>query len=706
MTANDDLKAMNEAENTNDANLEITENLSKEELAETIPTDEAEVKDEIKATEAEAESLANISEVNSDFEEALPLTEELSNDKIISDEIIPEPKTFNIEIEVGSDQEISEIIPVNEIVFSSDELIPEIEDIIEEEENIDYDTYTRENLVEAIEKAVKVKSIEKIKRKIGLIKLAYIKLTKEEKESKLKDFLTIEGRKKEDFKPEQDVLEERFNNAFFIYKDNKKKFDDSVENEKQTNLEKKKLILEDIKKLIDSNEELKYTYDTFKKLQFEWKEIGQVPHTETNNLWQSYHFLVEKFLDKVRINEELRDLDRKKNFEQCIELCEKAEELIINPSINESYRLLQQYHNEWKEIGNLPLDKKEEVWERFRQASVKVNERRKEYFEKNKVDLQNNLASKSALCEKIEEIVKIKITNSKSWQEATDKVIEIQNLWKTIGTVPPEDKDLVWKRFREAINIFFDNKKEHFEGIKEEYLNNYNLKLAICNQAEALKLSQDWKNVTNDFIKLQNEWKRIGSLPKKQSDELWRKFRKACDYFFDMKQEYFSHIDEKEKENLDAKLALIEKVKNAVIEGDSKQVFDVIKEYQREFTAIGHVPVNEKEKIQNLFRDVINAKFDELKINPVEKKVMGYKSKFETLKNDPNQYEVIKNEIRFVSNKLTQLTADIQLWENNIGFFANSKSANILKQEFEKKIELAKEEFKILEEKLKFLKAR
>jgi len=209
-----------------------------------------------------------------------------------------------------------------------------------------------------------------------------------------------------------------------------------------------------------------------------------------------------------------------------------------------------------------------------------------------------------------------------------------------------------------------------------------------------------------DIIKLQNEWKQIGPLPKKQSDELWKKFRAACDYFFEMKKDYFSNIDAKEKENLQAKLEIIEKIKNDKIEGDNKQVFDAIKEYQREFTAIGHVPMADKERIQNLFRDAVNAKFDELKINPAEKKIMGYKSKFEILKSEPQHSDVIKNEIRFIANKISQMQTDIQLWENNIGFFAKSKSANILKQEFENKIEQAKEEIKLLDEKLKFLKER
>jgi len=701
MNFNDELiesnsKPEDETNGTDNTSYEPTEDIIKEEKAE--PTSETESISILNADAVQNEEITFLQEENTQAEsDAIPVIEThnhtVSEEEVITD-VINESELVVAEDAPDLNADIKEEIAD----------IESIEDEIEEED-VDYDTLNREELVDALEKIVLQKAVDKIKRKIGLIKISYIKQTKEEKEKQLNEFLAVEGNKKEDFKTTLDILEERFNNAFDIYKKNKKTFDESIEKERKENLEKKKNILEEIKRLIESEDELKITYDSFRKLQAEWKEIGQVAHNETNELWRSYHFLVEKFLDKVRINEELRDLDRKKNLEQAIELCEKTEELLLNPSINQSYKLLQQFHDDWKDIGALPQDKKEEVWYRFRQASIKVNERRKEYFEKVKAEQHNNFIAKTVLCEKIEEIVDKNFNNSKEWQEATDKIIEIQNLWKTIGNVSDENKDLVWKRFRAAINLFFDNKKEHFDGIKEEFLNNYNLKLDICNQAEALKVSQDWKKTTNEIIKLQNDWKKIGTLPKKQSDDLWRKFRAACDYFFEKKQEYFNNIDDKEKENLSLKLALIEKVKNTPIEGDKKNVFDVVKEYQREFTALGHVPVNEKEKVQNLFRDAINQKLDDLKINPVERKIMTYKSKFEQLKNEPKNNDVIRNEIRFISNKISQLNTDIQLWENNIGFFANSKSANILKQEFENKIENAKEEIKVLEGKLKFLKS-
>lgn len=576
----------------------------------------------------------------------------------------------------------------------------------DEEDSIDYDNLSKKELVEIIEKIVNEdKSISEIKGKVSLIKLAFINVLKEEREKKLSVFIE-EGGEEKDFNLSPDELELRFNKAFDKYKADKKTFEKAQEEEKQKNFEKKQVILEELKKLVESEDELKNTYDAFKKLQSAWKEIGQVPRKEINSLWQNYHFLVDKFLDKVRINEELRDLDRKKNLENCIELCEKAEELLINPKINESFKLLQQYHQEWKEMGTLPSDKKDEVWERFKQATDKVIERRKEFYEKISIEQENNYAAKVVLCEKIEELVKNEIKNNSGWNNATKKVNEIQELWRTIGRAPKEKNDEIWARFRAAINLFYDNKKDFYSKIREEQINNYNLKLELCAQAEALKDNNDWKKTTNALIKLQNDWKKIGTVPRKHSDDIWKRFRSACNYFFEKKSEYFANIDDIEKQNLQAKLDIIKKIKEDSLKGDKKVVLEKLNAYQREFMAIGHVPIKEKDNIKIKLREAINEKLDKLKINPVEKKMIGFKTKFENIKSNPASNDIIKKEVRFINGKINQLRSDIQLWENNIGFFANSKSANILKQEFETKIEKAKEEIEVLEHKLKFLKEK
>ncbi|MDD3877109.1 MAG: DUF349 domain-containing protein [Bacteroidales bacterium] len=604
-----------------------------------------------------------------------------------------------------TEQPISENIEFVTENISEIQHVMDIEEEDEEEENLDYDSMSKKELVDVIEILAQDKNITKIKRKIGLIKLAFHNIIKHEKEDKLNKFIEEGGDKKE-FKFEPDNLEIKFNAAFNTFKQNKKSFEEEQENEKIKNFEKKKNILEEIRKLIESEEDLKTTYDEFKRLQSEWKETGPVSRLETDNLWKNYHFLVDKFLDKVRINEELRDLDRKKNMELSFELCEKTEELLLNPKINESFKLLQKYHQEWKEIGPLPSDKKDYIWERFKLATEKVIERRRQHYDKKRLEQENNYAAKVILCEKIEEIIKEELHSNNEWADATKRIQDLQNIWKTIGTAPIKLNDEIWTRFRSAINMFFENKKDYFAGLKEELINNYNLKLDICAQAEAIKDSKDWKKTTLALIKLQQEWKNVGAIPRKHADDLWKRFRAACDHFFKQKQDYFANIGANEKENLKAKLDIIEKIKAENLQGDKKKALDTLNILQREFMAIGHVPANEKDNINRLLRETINQKLDELKINPVEKKMMSFKSKFEDIKDTPDANDIVRSEVRFLNNKLTQLRSDIQLWENNIGFFAKSKSANILKQEFENKIEKAKEEITVLEAKIKFLKQK
>ncbi len=703
MQSDDSEKISKDKDKTSEETLDIEKPESKkehtdtEDLDQTKTTSPAEKEDsqsqtppapETPANETEsdetdkASTQQNVNESSADNKSELPIQnqEDKATDKAESENTLKDEQ--DVEIENQEEEEEDE----------------------EEDDIIEYDNLSKEELVDAIDALVDG-DITKIKGKVSLIKLAFINVLKQENESNLATFIEDGGDAK-DLKKEKDVLEERFDKAFAKYKENKKTFEKAQEAEKIKNLEKKQHILEELKKLIESEEELKVTYDAFRKLQSEWKEIGQVPRNETNNLWQNYHFLVEKFLDKVRINEELRDLDRKKNLEYCLELCEKAEELLLNPKINESFKLLQKYHQEWKEAGPLPSDKKDEVWERFKQATDKVIERRREFYEKISADQENNYAAKVVLCEKMEELVKNEIRNNNDWHSATKKVNEIQELWRTIGRAPKAKNDAIWARFRSAINLFYDNKKEFFSKIREEYINNYNLKLDICAQAEAIKDSNEWKKTTHALIKLQNDWKNIGPVPRKHSDEVWKRFRAACDHFFNNKSTYFANIEEVEKQNLDAKLKIIQSIKDDKIKGDKKQILETLKTYQREFTAIGHVPIKEKDRVQNMLREAINEKLDTLKINPVEKKVIGFKTKFENLKNDPTAKNIIRKEVNFLNGKLNQLRSDIQLWENNIGFFANSKSADVLKKEFEVKIDKAKSEIDVLEHKLKFLKEK
>jgi hypothetical protein len=675
-----------------------------------------------------------------------PVIEEMEEVEILQQESVPEEKVMEpvigetvqtavdeaIESSVGEEEKVVEVpqpedvveekiekplagetvqTPVDEDSMAvSEETVlgeeDEDEDIEthEEEEDvkISYEQMSREELLESLEKFVNEEDVNKIKSRISLIKVAFLKKTKTEKEERYQNYLT-EGGDKEEYHPSEDTQEIKFNEIFDIYRQKRAVFLESLEKEKIDNLRKKEEILEALKELINSEETLKRTYDDFRDLQDRWKDIGMVPKTEVNNLWQNYHFLVERFFDKVKINKELKDLDLKKNLEQKIELCEKAEELLMETSILRSFKQLQRYHDQWKETGPVPDDKKDEIWERFKTATDKINQRRRDHYKKLQDEQENNLMAKTALCEKAESLLAEEVDSIKLWQEKTTQFTDLFKVWKTVGPAPKKANDEVWERFKTALDGFFSEKKEYFGTLKDQQINNYNLKLDLCVQAEALRESTDWRNTTRDLINMQREWKDIGPVPRKNADKIWKCFRTACDEFFQRKTEYFSTIRDEEGDNLRAKEILIKEVEEHNFDGGKGDNLAVLKDFQRRWTEIGHVPFKEKDRLQNAFRDIINKQLDRLNISNTEMSMANYKSRFEVIKSSPDSQRQVYRERTTLQVKVAKLREDIMLWENNIGFLADSKKANLLKQEFEKKIESAKQELEMLENKLKFL---
>ncbi len=582
---------------------------------------------------------------------------------------------------------------------TSDPTAESDEDDETEEKEEDYIKLSREQLVVMLENLVEEANIENIKSRVGMIKVTFQRKSMEEAEDKQEE----PEEKTDSTKKAGDELLERFNKAFAVYKEKKVKQKEQLELQKQENFEKKKQVLENLKLLIESEDDLKKNYDAFKQLQVEWKEIGQVPQKENNTLWQNYHFLVEKFLDKVRINKELRDLDLKKNLESKIELCEKVEELLLETSINKSFKKLQEYHQNWKEIGPVPSEKNEEIWERFKNATEKINNRRKEFYDQLYAQQEKNYTAKVALCEKVEAIKVEEINTHQDWSEQTKTILELQKVWRTIGFAPKKVNDEIWNRFRSAINRFFAIKKEFYEKIKEEQTDNYNRKVEICIQAEAVQDNNNWKKTTEELIRLQQAWKKIGPVPRKHSDKIWKRFRAACDHFFEKKSEYFNNIEAIEQENLKKKEDLIEKVKNTEFGEDKKENLAKIKEIQREFTKIGHVPIKEKDKIHETFRNAVDDVLEKLKISAFEKNTLEYKTRIDDIIKNPKSRILLIKEKNQIKNQISKISSDITLWENNMGFLADSKKADVLKNEFQKKINNAKNEVTKLENRVKIL---
>ena len=581
----------------------------------------------------------------------------------------------------------------------------EDEDVdVEDDSLLNYETYNRKQLVELLEKVVVETDISLIKKKVANVRIEFEKKNKAYKEEAYKKYIS-EGGEAEAYAPADDILELRFRMAFEKFKQTKARFNEEQEKIKIANLALKNQILENLRSLIDTEEPLKRINDDFKALQDKWKAIGMVPKNEVTSLWNNYHFLVEKFYDKVRIIKELKDLDLRKNLESKVAICEKTEDLLINFNLADSFKKLQQLHEEWKEIGPVPLDKKDEVWERFKAASDQINDRRREYYTDMQEEQNSNYAAKVALCESAEKLIVTNIESVKQWQDITDQLNELLKVWKSVGPAPRKVNDEIWIRFKGYLDTFFSNKKDFFTKLKDQQLNNFNLKLNLCVHAEALKTSNDWATTTKELIRLQKEWKEIGPVPRKQSDKIWKRFRAACDEFFNLKSEFFKHIHEQEDNNLKLKIDLLKLVQEFELGEDRNINIETLKDYQRQWMEIGHVPIKDKDRLQNEFRTAINKHFEKLKVNTSEVSSNNYKAKYESLKEQPEATRIISRERSFLQNKMTELQEDIKIWENNIGFFANSKNTNLFKAEFEKKIERAKEELKSIEAKIKILRS-
>ena len=571
-----------------------------------------------------------------------------------------------------------------------------------EEIEKEYANLSFEQLVEKLQEVVSNENINQIKQRVSVLKACILEQIKQLKKDALDKFIE-EGGNEEEFEYLPSELENKFNDALKIYKDNKVKFLENLESEKQRNLEEKQQIIQGLKELVENETNLKILNDKFKELQEKWREVGPVPQNESSNLWQHYHFYVEKFFDILRINKELRSLDLKKNLEQKIKLCEQAEELLLQDSIGKSFKALQHLHEEWREVGPVPDDKKEEIWERFKNASDQLNKRRRAHYDSMLEEQQNNYNAKIVICEQAEELVATAPKTLKENNDVSNKLTELLKVWKTIGQAPTKLNEEIWQRFKTSLDKFFATKKEYFQQLKNEQLQNYNQKLTLAIQAEALALRTDWKKATEEIIVIQNEWKQIGATTRKNSEVVWKRFRNACDKFFENKSHYFSNAQSIEIENLQKKKEIIQKIEEHVFTDNKEENLEVMKTYQREFMEVGYVPRKDKDKIYAQFRETVNKRFQDLKMTMEDVRRSNFKSRVDNILNNPNADKILDKERKFLSNKLQQLREDIALWENNLGFFANSKNADLLKAEFAKKIEDAKAEVKDLEYKIKVM---
>jgi len=624
----------------------------------------------------------------------------IQGDKIESEQISEDVKTETAETDKSVGEQISESEKQSIINLLRNKI--EKISLAALYRNVDFDSLGKKELVDILEEVVEEVDISLIKSQVSKISTSFYNHNKEDKQNELSTFISTGG-KEEDFTHVEDDYEIRFNTAIGKYRHNKSKYTYELEQQKLVNIKLKYELLEELKILISSEETLKKTYDEFKKLQERWKDIGQIPATELRNLWQSYHFLVEKFFDKVRINRELRDLDLKKNLEAKVELCEKAEELIIEKSIIKSFKLLQFYHDKWREIGPVPTDVKDIVWNRFKGITDKINIRRKEHYKELQEEQETNYETKKALCDKVKEVVAEPVTTLKGWQNSTDKVNDLLKLWKTIGRAPKAKNDEIWATFKGSLDEFFNAKRDYLGELKEQQVNNYNLKLDLCAKAESIMDSSDWGSTTRELIGFQKEWKKIGPVPRKYSDKVWKRFRSACDSFFNRKSEHFKSIHGVEDENLKNKKDLVANILDYKVGNDKNANLQALKGFQKQWIEIGFVPFKEKEKIQTQYRTAIDQLFSKMDVNKSELSVSDFKDKMEVLRSGPDADRRLSKERAFISSKIRKIKEDLDVWENNIGFFSSSKQSSKLVDDFRNKIEKAKKEIDSLKGRLKLI---
>jgi hypothetical protein len=638
--------------------------------------------------------------------ENLPVEAETVTENTVAQEILPDTGEAEITETVAEVTAEAEILEKTEDVFISDIEIEEHEAILGEvgsEANAelsstDFSGLNNDDIIVKLRFLIHETNVDESRKSIESLKNQFYKNLKNEQERLRQE---IKDKTGDDIGVElpKDEREEYLKELMVDYRKKKGELNQLLEAEKLNNLKLKEEIIEKIKGLANSENPLNKTFIEFKSLQQEWLKIGPVPNNEANNLWRGYQLQIERFYDLVKINNELRDLDFKRNLEQKFELCQKAEELLLMTDVVAAYKQLQEYHDLWKELGPVPSDKREEVWDRFSITSKKIRQNYQDHFEKLKEERNSNYEQKLILCEKAEAVLNDVSPNSaKEWSDISDQILELQKIWKTIGMVPSNVNNEIYERFRNACNKFFDTKKEYFGAINDELNTNLQKKIELCVNAESIKDSTEWKKTTEIFFDLQHKWKEIGAVPKKNSEQVWKRFRSACDHFFNSKSSFYSNIDSEQKENLKKKEDLIAEVLAFVPSENQNDNISIVKEFQNRWTDIGFVASSQKDRLYAEFRSAINDIFNKLNLNRNSLELSNFNSKVESMKDSGSANGLAKERSR-VLQRIQELNSEILQIENNMGFFS-SGSENIIR-DFKKKIEKAQEEIKTLKEKKK-----
>lgn len=536
------------------------------------------------------------------------------------------------------------------------------------------------------------------KEELDHLKTSFYKLHIAEREAQQKAYLEAGG------DPDKYVLvpdeaEDVFKAEMGVIKERRAKLFLQQEAEKQENLEKKLNIIERIKNMASSPEEANKNYNEFKELQQQWKDIKNVPADKANELWRNYQLYVEQYYDQLNLNREAREYDFKKNLGIKNHLCEAAEKLAEEPDVISAFHQLQELHQQFREVGPVAKELRDEVWTRFKAASTVINKRHQQHFDELRAKEEDNLVKKTALCEKVEDIVKDEHKGANEWEKLTKEIIDIQAEWKKIGFAPQKMNVKIFERFRAACDDFFSKKAAFFKEMKQRYNENIAKKQSLIEKAEALMESTDWKVTTDKMIALQKEWKTIGAVPKKAGDELWSKFLEACNKFFEARNAANAGTRNEERTNLDKKKAIISQLKE-LVEGSVDDLQEKVKELVDEYAKIGHVPYKEKDKLYKQYHEVLDKLYDDLHVTTAKRRLDNFKS---NLKNVVKRGEdALDNERGRLMRRYEGLKQEINTYENNLGFLnASSKKGNSLIDEMNRKVQRLKDDMELIKQKIK-----
>ena len=538
------------------------------------------------------------------------------------------------------------------------------------------------------------------KQEIDNLKQSFYKLHNAELEAAKKQFID-NGGAAEDFTPKDDPTEEEFKRLMGSIKEKRSQLVAEQERQKEENLQVKLSIIEELKELVESGDDANKSYTEFKKLQQQWNETKLVPQGKVNELWKNYQLYVEKFYDLLKLNNEFREYDFKKNLEIKTHLCEAAEKLADEEDVVSAFHQLQKLHQQWREIGPVAKELREDLWARFKAASTVINKRHQEHFEKLKAKEQENLDAKTVICEQIEAIDFSALKSFKDWEEKNKEVIGLQEKWKTIGFAPKKYNVKIFERFRAACDVYFEKKSEFYKAIKSDMEKNLDAKRALCEKAEALKDSTDWKDTTDKMIALQKEWKTIGPVARRHSDAVWKRFISACDYFFEQKNKNVVSQKSIEQTNLAAKKELIAKIKGMDESLGHDEAITTLKSYMAEWNTIGFVPFKEKDKIYKEYHEAVDQQFDRLKVDQNDRKMQSFRNNLNEMTSGERGKGRLFSERDKLMRMYERMKNELQTYENNIGFLSiSSKGGGGLLKEMERKIEKLKEDMALTVKKI------